>query len=63
MLMADGREAAEIIIDTTLGGGEYDIYYLPHTQRWEAYDAREDQHGTRTSRVECLIFSPLARVI
>ena len=47
MLVADGREAAEVLIDTRHGAGEYDLYYLPHSSRWEAYDARDDMHGTR----------------
>ena len=46
-LVSDGREAAEVLLDTSCGAGEYDLYFLPHTARWEAFDARDDKHGVR----------------
>ena len=45
-LVSSSREIGEIIFDTSPGPGEYVLYYLPYTARWEAYDARDDLYGT-----------------
>ena len=46
-MLSESRDAALILFDPRrYGAGEYSLYYLPHTTRWEAYDARDDPHGT-----------------
>ena len=45
-VLAETSERAELLFEPSHGAGEYDLYYMPHTTRWEAYDARDDVQGT-----------------
>ena len=47
VLLAAEDEEAQLLLGPALGEGEYTVYFLGFTARWDAYDAQHDRGSTR----------------
>ena len=47
VLLAAEDEEARLLFGPALGEGEYTVYFLSFTARWDAYDAQHDPRSTR----------------
>ena len=42
LLAAKGALESSLVFEPVHGAGEYLLYYLPHTTRWQTFDGRDD---------------------
>ena len=47
VLIAAEDEEVQLLFGPALGEGEYTVYFLGFTARWDAYDAQHDRGSTR----------------
>ena len=46
LLAVKGSVESTLVFEPTHGPGEYLLYYLPHTSRWQTFDGRDDLQST-----------------
>ena len=46
LLAAKGALESSVVFEPVHGPGEYLLYYLPHTTRWQTFDGRDDLQST-----------------